>query len=437
MTTYWTSPGATGNGLGTTTPGSITTCENLCNPGDTVMFKDGTYTDANSNAIRSITQRGSPSADGSLNITWQSQNPLGALIQWTGAAGSMWTLDNGATTFGAQTAYRTFDGFLCDGRNNGAGNGAMGQFINGQAFTHHVTVKNCRVRFTGAGAYGFHNCDYITIHDCDAHRFGDTGGPGFTSAYNFHYPAAINFFGDSTNTDFHHVVARCTATGGFDSSANHTDGNGFIIDCPTNNKTPYTNNPKLLVTDCVFSEIGGRGGQTLQGNGLWVVNCTFFGNGNDSTANAGAQTNLGFRSASGCFSVNNIFRSGSFARNMSGTGTAGDVVYRANIHFGGGADQTLPSSDVTGSDTIGGTAYPRYQSVDPAFIAPMTLAVDAYQTATPGWQLGTNLQLQAGSPGLAHGVDPRLLTTNQNYRNFLGAWSNRDVNGVLRPGFPA
>lgn len=421
MTIYYTAPGATGNGLAITTPGSIATCEGLCNPGDSVEFADGTYS---TNQVRTITKSGSSG----LPITYYARNKWAALIQWTSTSrGQMWTLDNNATGYAGGISYRVFDGFKADGRTNGTGTALMGNFISCSAFCHHITTKNCYIQYTGAAGISYHSCDYCYAFNNYVYRWGNDVGNqtsgGWSSAINYHYAAGIAKL--DTGAGFHHVAANNILCGGFDSSVNHSDGNGIIIDCPVGTYS-YADAPSHLFVNNLCVQIGGRGIHNLDSNFCWVVNNTAYACGNDTTMN-NPPPNFNTRNGTNCAFINNVSYASVPGRNYQFTGTTGDCIYRANIRFAGIGETGVPSADLTDPTHI--------NNVDPKFKGTLpSNAADIWQTAMRPEDVSDIFTLQSTSPALGTGVDPRALTSVQAMKDDLHTYLQTDIVGATRPG---
>jgi hypothetical protein len=86
--TYYVSPTGSDSSSGSaTTPfKTIQKAANIVNPGDTVIVRNGTYTDTNSDRIVSLRRRGTPSAW----ITFKAENKWGAVLDGQNVAGYGW-----------------------------------------------------------------------------------------------------------------------------------------------------------------------------------------------------------------------------------------------------------------------------------------------------------------------------------------------------------
>jgi hypothetical protein len=215
--------------------------------------------------------------------------------------------------------------------------------------------------------------------------YGWTSGISFNSSQWF----------DSYN-GFHNVISNNVVVGEYDSSSNHTDGNGIILDLSNGSYSASTANtpPALIINNVVYGN-GGRCIHAFVVSNFWIVNNTCYKNNLDPTlGNAGS------------FSTNNS-HDGYFINNISVAwegnnstyiqeGTNTNINYYADLSFG--SSVSFAYSDPS-----------QFIQVDPFFINPPSLSGGQYATALAPSLLRDGLTLLAWSPARNKGIDPSTL----------------------------
>ena len=86
---------------------------------------------------------------------------------------------------------------------------------------------------------------------------------------------------------FHNIIAN-NIVGEFDSSSNHADGNGIILDLSNGSYNASTaNTPPVLIINNVVHGNGGRCIHAHIVTNFWIVNNTCYDNNLDPTLGAG------------------------------------------------------------------------------------------------------------------------------------------------------
>jgi serralysin len=199
-----------------------------------------------------------------------------------------------------------------------------------------------------------------------------------------------------TYDGFHNVISNNIVVGEYDSSSNHTDGNGIILDLSNGSYTASTANtpPALIINNVVYGN-GGRCIHAFVVTNFWIVNNTCYKNNLDSTlGNAGS------------FSTNNS-HDGYFINNISVTsngnnaaylqeGINTNIHYYADLYFGSAVSlvSSFPSQFIQG---------------DPLFANAPSLAGGQYAAALEPSMLGNGLSLLSTSPARGKGIDPSTL----------------------------
>jgi hypothetical protein len=178
---------------------------------------------------------------------------------------------------------------------------------------HHIVVQGNSFEYNseqGVAAEGAQSgtknaCDYMTIVGNRIHHNGyyDNGKPatglyeGWGSGISL-YPKNKPFAADSDYSHFHSVITgniiydNYDGTGGDrDNEADHTDGNGIIID-------QGGNFPPVLIENNVIFGNGGRCIEPLNTRNVWIIGNTCYGNGTDTLAGLGAKSEIGGTSSS-------------------------------------------------------------------------------------------------------------------------------------------
>jgi hypothetical protein len=385
-TLYASPSGNDGNsGTNPTAPKTLTGAAAATRPGSVVCLHGGSY-----NLSSSFTppSSGSPSSwivykdygDGSVNIIW------------TGAADASPMFRLGSGSFPTGPAYLEFRGLNL----NGHGNAGDAFFCQGG---HHLRFIGNTMSATGGSGIGTRDCDYLTadhnVINHNGYRPSSTSVPqwyGWTSGISFN---SNQWF--DTYSGFHNIIANNIVVGEYDSSSNHTDGNGIILDLSNGSYTASTANtpPALIINNVVYGN-GGRCIHAFIVTNFWVVNNTCYKNNLDSTlGNAGS---FSTNSSQNGYFINNI--SVTWNGNNAGyvqEGTNTNIHYYADLYFGSAV--SLASS------------FPsQFTQANPLFANPPSLVGGQYATALAPSLLGNGLTLLSASPARGKGIDPSTLT---------------------------
>jgi hypothetical protein len=308
-------------------------------------------------------------------------------------------------------AYVEFNGLTFDGAS--LATAAVGCYNH----SHHIRVLNSYVRFMGAAGISIMNCDYATIAHNVVYRFGDA--EGWSSGISLNWDSGA-FWVDQAS-GFHNVVADNIIAGGVDNSANHSDGNGIILDLGGNIA------PTLLADNVVYMN-GGRGITTLQTSGKVVVlNNTLYKNGLDLRMNGLGEAAP--NASSNQIWANNIVYSWDTRYTYQLLGGSTNISYVFDAQYGGKGTQFIASSIATNPAQIG--------YFDPGFVnAPYVDPIADRQWRSPPSPdaLGQGLALRSGSPLIDTGVDPRTLPgLDSALIAGVEAWAMTAVDGASRP----
>jgi hypothetical protein len=399
-TLYVAANGSTRNsGTTTSSPITVQQAAQVATAGDRVCLASGTYN------IASTIQ---PTHSGNANawITYTSYNGTVNLV-WTGGGGQDMVHFYNAT-FPDGPGYLAFNGLVLNGSNKAA-NGFFCQNSAHLKFTYN-TVENM-----GSAGIGSVKCDYLTSDHNSLFHNGYSGG--WSSAISYNSTQWFDSYGG-----FHNFVTNNIVAGSYDSSSNHSDGNGIIMDLSNGTYTASTaNTPSALIANNVVYGNGGRCIEDFTVTNIWVVNNTCYDNDLDLTE--GTQGSITSNQSSTQHFVNNIVEAwhSQPAFKIEGSYTAGSITYSHNLIYGG---------------TTSGVASSDFQTANPDFTSP-----PAYN-ATSGGQyantmspaaLGTDLTLRSGSPAINAGIDPTTLTTNSSLKSDMSAYIYTDINGNARP----
>jgi hypothetical protein len=356
------------------------------NPGTVACLGTGTYNTATNIYL-------SRSGSSTAPVYYRSYNGT-ATIQYTGgsASGGVLQVTSGASWSGAHDI--VIDGLTIDGNNLIGG----GIFVTNGA--HHVTVRNCIIKNTGATGIAFNATDYATAQNNLIYHAGYN--QGWSSGISLWYGGVggTNFGGATAAYDtapgFHNVIADNIISGVYDNSSYHTDGNGIIIDGGGS-----TMPPALIIGNVTYQN-GGRGIVTLGNSGnTWVVNNTTYSNGLDLQCGSGQCPDIMAQLSTNAHWVNNI----AYGRKNGANYTTAYILNNTS--------STIQSTKNLGfNGTIAG-GVPVAISADPQFSnRPLVSTTDstAWAHALEPWSLGTRLTLIAGSPAINAGADPRTVT---------------------------
>jgi hypothetical protein len=325
----------------------------------------------------------------------------------------MFRITNGGSFPSGGPAYLEFRGLHLDGQGN-----------SGDAFwcggTHHLRFISNSMSNTGGSGVATRDCDYLTAdHNIINHNgympastsvpqwYGWTSGISYNSNQWFdNYPG------------FHNIISNNIVSGEYDSSSNHTDGNGIILDLSNGSYSPSTaNTPPVLIVNNVVYGNGGRCIHAFIVTNFWVVNNTCYKNNLDPTlGSAGSFSTNG--SQNGYF-INNIAVawSSSYPSYIQESSNS-NIQYFADLYFG--SSPNFSSAQL-------------FQA-DPLFLSPPNLTGGGYGTALAASLIGNGLTLLPLSPAFGKGIDPSTLSGLPSaIVSDLKLYIYTDINGKTRP----
>ena len=353
-------------------------------PGSVVCLLGGTY---NLSSSFNPPTSGSPSAW----IVYKNYGDAAVNFVWTGSADASAMFHLGSGNFPTGPSYLEFRGLNLDGR----GNAGDAMFCRGG---HHLRFIENTMSNTGGSGIGSRDCDYL-IAD---HNIINHNGymPASTSVPQWYgWTSGISFNSDQwfdNYTGFHNVISNNIVVGEFDSSVNHTDGNGIILDLSNGTYAASSaNTPPVLVINNVVYGNGGRCVVAYVVTNFWIVNNTCYKNNLDPTlGNAGS---LSASDSHDGYFINNISVAWNTANpTYSQGGTTANISDFADLYYGSSLNFT-PSAPA------------QFLQADPLFVNAPSLTGGQYATALPPSQLGNGLTLLAASPAIGRGIDPATL----------------------------
>ena len=388
--TLFASPSGSDLNSGTTatSPKTFTGAAAAATPGSVVCLHGGTYNLASSfNPPNS----GTPSSW----IVYKNYGDGGINFLWTGAADASPMFRLGSGSFPSGPAYLEFRGLNLDGQ----GNAGDAFFCQG---AHHLRFIGNTMSNTGGSGIGTRDCDYLTadhnIINHNGYMPSSTSVPqwyGWTSGISFNSNQWFDNYGG-----FHNVISNNIVVGEYDSSTNHSDGNGIILDLSNGSYTPSTANtpPALIINNVVYGN-GGRCITAYVVTNFWIVNNTCYKNNLDTAlGNAGSLTSND--SHDGYF-INNITQAWqSNNPSYSWEGVSANIHYYADLYFGS-------ANNFTYSDPS------QLVQADPRFVNAPNFSPTAngqYATALVPSLLGNGLTLLPLSPAIGKGIEPSALS---------------------------
>jgi hypothetical protein len=409
--TLFASPSGNDNNSGTTAaaPKTLTGAAAATIAGSVVCLQGGTYSLSSSFIPPNS---GTPSSW----IVYKKYGDGAVNFVWTGAADASPMFRLGTGSFPSGPAYLEFRGLNLDGR----GNAGDAFFCQG---AHHLRFIANSMSNTGGSGIGTRNCDYLTAD----HNIINHNGymPASTSVPQWYgWTSGISFNSDQwfdNYSGFHNVISNNIVVGEYDSSANHTDGNGIILDLSNGSYNASTANtpPALIINNVVYGN-GGRCIHAFVVTNFWIVNNTCYKNNLDPTlGNAGSFTTN--NSHDGYF-INGI--SVSWSSNYptyTQEGTNANINYYADLSFGSAINFTpaIPS---------------QFIQADPLFVNPPSLSGGQYGTALAPALLGNGLTLLPLSPARGKGIDASTLPNLPAAIVMdLQKYIYTDINGKPRP----
>jgi len=387
-------------GANSTVPGSV-----LCLLGGTYNLSSSFNPPHNGKPGNYIVYRNNPGDV--VNFVWTGGSDASAMIR-LGAVG---------TAFPMGPSYLEFRGLNFDG----SGNAGDAFYCRGG---HHLRFIGNSMSNTGGSGVGSRGCDYLTAD----HNIVNHNGymPASTSVPQYYgWTSGISYNSDQwfdNYPGFHNVIANNIVVGEYDSSTNHTDGNGIILDLSNGSYTPSTaNTPPVLIINNVVYGNGGRCIQVFIVTNYYVINNSCYKNNLDTSLKISAS--LVTQSSNTGWWVNNIGLS--YNTNYPTYGVSGSLIsknnYRNNLYYG------APLSNITPGPSDA------WQNADPLFVNPPVLAVGGYSSALSPLLLGNGLRLQTGSPARGYGIDATAIAgLDPNIVNDMSRYFFTDINGVAR-----
>jgi hypothetical protein len=308
--------------------------------------------------------------------------------------------------------------------------------------THHIGVHGCRIWNMGGAAIGFGPPagDYFKAIGNMFWRCGFNQGDSWSSLISLHTSRWVDQY-----AGFHSFIIGNVFAAGWDAQgigngdpAQHTDGNGFILDLQFDNTQGA---PPCLVGNNIAYGNGGLAFQFTRSKNAWAVNNTAFKNAIDPSPFLDGADGLGANgpsTESGNLKwINNAVEGitddtdGSACYYVS-AGAQGTHAMTNNVAFGGvapagGTPQIYPSSFNTSSRVTVG---------DPKFKSPP--AIDASSvplTDVPApWDIPQDSFLpQAGSSLISAGMDPRTHgSATADFITGMNQFLVRDIRGADR-----
>jgi serralysin len=323
-------------------------------PGDTVIVKDGTYT-----------ERVEMWKDGTASayITLKAENPGGALIR--PPAGTYSTLLMRAD-------YNVVEGFDIVG-----GSGHAIDMEN----AHHLIARNNIAHDSGGSGISAYKSEYQTIEGNVTYGNAKTNGfhtSGISVCQN------ENLSGDTTTAGYRTIVRNNISHSNTETAAvgsEPTDGNGIIIDW---NNQPWANSegtqryykfPTLVDNNLVYNN-GGKGIQVTWSDNVTVSNNTAYHNNQDNLNKGTWRGELSNQESSNNIWVNNIAVADPRVNpNNTAIGNYSpdsyvnqNVKWNNNITFNGTAGQA--SMHISTGDAVPTAANGNLLGVDPKFVKP-------------------------------------------------------------------
>jgi hypothetical protein len=411
--TVFASPSGNDSNSGSTasSPKSFFGAANATRPGSVLCLLGGTY-----NLFSSFTPPNSGSPSGWIVYKAYGDGPVNFVYTGPANAASIFRITNGGSFPSGGPAYLEFRSLDLNGRGN-----------SGDAFwcggTHHLRFISNTMHDTGGSGVASRDCDYLTADHNLVYHNGYM--PSSTSVPQWYgWTSGISFNSDQwfdNYSGFHNIISNNIVVGEFDSSSNHTDGNGIILDLSSGSYDPATANtpPALIVNNVVY----GNGGRCILGyvvTNFWFVNNTCFKNGLDTLEN-----NFGSFTAADShdgYLINNI--AVAISGNHPSYGQSGPVSnlhYFQNLSFGSSPNFSL--SDPT-----------QFTQADPLFLSAPSLSLGGYSSALVPSLLGNGLTLLPLSPAYNRGIDPSTITgVPSAIVTDLKKYIYTDINGNPRP----
>lgn len=420
--TLYASPSGDDKNSGNTAtdPKTLSGAASLTKPGSVVCLLSGTY---------SLNSSFQPPQSGSSSAWIVFKNCGGGPVNlvWTGAADAQPMIRIHGGEFPSGPAYLEFRGLNLDGR----GKALDGFYCEG---SHHLRFVGNSISNTGGAGIASVTCDYLTADHNVIYHNGYIPPVAGKNAQYYSWTSGISFNSNQwydRYPGFHNIIANNVIAGEVDQSAQHTDGNGIILDL-SNRTYDYNsaNTPPALILNNVVYGNGGRCLEAYTVTNFWFVNNTCYKNVLDLPGKTNASVTVN-NSRDG-YIVNNIVVAASASNPCySEENKAQEIRYFANLCFG--SSNLLHHFQSSSSQFI---------SADPLFARPPDLHpnIAIEQSPSPSFRAqrgipppaknkerseapsqftrkdGRKNDLAAGfallhrSPALAEGIDPTTLS---------------------------
>ncbi len=400
--TLYASPSgsATNSGTSPSNPLTLKAASSKAVPGSVVCLLAGTY---NLTAPLYLSKGGTASA----YIKYTSYDSANqAVIRWSGSAqDDMFQINNNA-------AYLEFNSLKF------IGNDVATRGIYCSRGSHHIRIIRNTINRAGVTGIAAIGCDYVTVDGNMVHRSGY--GKGWGSGISLHGMVWHN-----QAAGFHSFVVNNIISGSYDGSSNHSDGNGIIMDDGETAATP----PVLIANNLVYMN-GGRCIHIYLNHSKWVINNTCYANSLDGeigggTGSVGEYSTL---DASKVYFINNVVKAWTKGYPFLQYNSS-EIKYYRNTYYGGKGLRGISSTVANDPAQL--------REVAPQFVDPIKLDPTAdgqYRNALHPNQVGNRFTLQADSPLINAGIDPRTVPgMTAEIKAGIEQYVLKDLQGTARP----
>jgi Right handed beta helix region len=272
--------------------------------------------------------------------------------------------------------------------------------------SHHITIRNCVIRNTGAAGIALNATDYVTVeHNQIFHAGYNQGWSSGISLWNGGNSATNG--GSSawfdTAAGFHNFIVGNVVSGSYDNSGYHSDGNAIIVD--GSGSIP----PALIANNLVY-ENGGSGIAMFSTSGeIWVENNTAYANGLDLQIGSGQSPDFIANYATSVHFVNDLAYGRANGSNYTtaylyNSANGSTIGWAHNLGYNG-TTMSVPSSVSTNP------SYYRYANPLLSSLPPIPTGSTPWANALPPWNIGNDFTPQPTSPAINTGTNP---TTGMN-----------------------
>jgi parallel beta-helix repeat protein len=388
---------ASNSGAAATSPLTLREAAQRTKPGDVVCLQGGTY---NLTAQVYLQNSGSSSAW----IIYKSYNGT-AVLNWN------------TTTRAAviQTApgihHIEIRGLSIDGKNYAS----SGLRCDGSTYLR--LINNTLVN-NGTAGIATQHCDYITI----------TQNKVYHSGYTYGWASGITLHEHEWSDrapGFHSYVVGNIVSGSYDSSTSHSEGHGIITD-----QGDYlADTPPILIANNLVYQNGGSCIASFRTTNNWVINNTCYANSLDGQIKGtGSVGEYSASKSTTNYYVNNVVQAWSKGYDVRLLNSSAISFYR-NTWYGGKGLYGVPTT--VSSDPK------QLRQVKPLFQNPIPMDATAdgqYRNALHPNQVGNRFQLQASSPLLNAGIDPRTIPgLTAELKAGIERYLLTDLKGIPRP----